>query len=150
EEGGELLFETLNRDSAYGFHFPRRLLSRRTAFQHLEVLESPWLGRVLRLDGHFMTSEAEEFFYHEAMAHPAAVAHPEPRRVLIIGGGDGGLAEELLKHPTVESLTLVELDREVVDASRNWLEKIHRGALDDARVDLRFEDGAAFIGNTDQ
>ncbi len=150
DAAGELLLESINSGSAYGFHFPRRLLSRRTAHQHLELLESPWLGRVLRLDGHFMTSEAEEFFYHEAMVHPAAVAHPDPRRVLVIGGGDGGLAEELLKHPTVESLTLVELDREVVDASREWLEKIHRGVFDDARVTLRFEDGADFIDGTAQ
>lgn len=147
-EDGELLLESVNRDSVYGFRFARRLLSQRTPFQHLELLESPELGRTLRLDGHFMTSESDEFFYHEAMAHPAAIAHPDPRRVLVIGGGDGGLAEELLKHRTVEALTLVELDRQVVDTSRTWLEKIHRGALDDARVTLRFEDGAAFIADT--
>src|SRR5690606_20753644 len=106
------------------------------------------LGRTLRLDGSFMTSEAEEFFYHEAMAHPAAIAHPEPRSVLVIGGGDGGLAEELLKHPSVAELTLVELDGQVIEASRAWLQDVHRGALDDPRVKVRLEDGAAFIAQT--
>jgi len=147
---GELLLEALNPHSVYGFRFARRLLSQRTDYQHLEILESPQLGRTLRLDGSFMTSEAEEFFYHEAMAHPAAIAHPAPRSVLVIGGGDGGLAEELLKHPSVETLTLVELDAKVVETSRAWLQNVHRGALDDARVTLRFEDGAAFIANTAQ
>jgi spermidine synthase len=149
-EEGELLTESLNRHSVYGFRFARRLVSQRTKYQHLELLESPELGRTLRLDGQFMTAEAEEFFYHEAMAHPVAIAHPAPRRVLVIGGGDGGLAEELLKHPSVQELTLVELDGEVVDTARSWLQNIHRGSLDDPRVTVRIEDGAAFIANTTQ
>ncbi|MGV3656292.1 MAG: polyamine aminopropyltransferase, partial [Noviherbaspirillum sp.] len=149
-ETGELLLESLNDDSVYGFRFARRLLSQRTAYQYLEVLESPRLGRTLRLDGSFMTSEAEEFFYHEAMAHPAAIAHPEPRSALVIGGGDGGLAEELLKHPSLESLTLAELDGQVVEAARAWLQNIHRGALDDPRVKVRIEDGAAFLARTSE
>lgn len=145
---GELLLESLNRHSVYGFRFARRLVSQRTAYQHLEVLESAQLGRTLRLDGRFMTAEADEFFYHEAMAHPAAIAHPAPRRVLVIGGGDGGVAEELLKHPGVEELTLVELDAQVVETARAWLQNIHHGALDDPRVTLCIEDGAAFMANT--
>jgi spermidine synthase len=147
-EDGELLLESLNRHSVYGFRFARRLVSQRTAYQHLEVLESPELGRTLRLDGRFMTAEAEEFFYHEAMVHPAAIAHSAPRSVLVIGGGDGGVAEELFKHPGVEELTLVELDVGVVDTARTWLHDIHHGALDDPRVTLRIEDGAAFMANT--
>jgi len=68
-------------------------LSRQTPYQHLELLQSPELGLTLKLDDHFMTSEADEFFYHEAMVHPAATAHPDPRNALIIGGGDGGALE---------------------------------------------------------
>lgn len=147
---GELLLEHLNRHSVYGFRFNRRLLNQRTPYQHLELLESPGLGRTLRLDGHFMTAEAEEFFYHEALVHPAAMAHPAPRSALVIGGGDGGALEELLKHPSIEQVTLVELDGEVIDVARAHLQAIHRGALDDPRVDIRIEDGAAFIENTEQ
>jgi spermidine synthase len=139
------VFEHLNDESFYGFRFERRLLSTRTQHQKLELLESPQLGRTLRLDGRFMTSEADEFFYHEALVHPAALAHPRPERVLIIGGGDGGAAEEVLKHPTVRHVTLVELDAQVVEVARSELAGIHRGALDDPRVRVLCEDGSRFV-----
>src|SRR5690606_31577807 len=97
----DFVMETLNPHAAYGFKFDRQLLSLRTPFQKLELFESPQLGRTLRLDGRFMTSETDEFFYHEAMVHPAASVHPFPERALVLGGGDGGTAEELLKHPSM-------------------------------------------------
>ena len=149
---GELITEPVSDagTSVYGFRFDRRLLTRQTPYQLLEVLESKHLGRTLRLDGCFMTSDADEFFYHETLVHPAALAHPDPRSALVIGGGDGGALEELLKHRTIERATLVELDREVVDVSREYLPKIHRGALDDQRVTLRFEDGMKFVSTTDE
>lgn len=147
---GELLLEPLNESSSYGFRFARRLLSKKTAYQHLELLESPSLGRTLRLDGRFMTAEAEEFFYHEAIVHPAAIAHPGPRTVLVIGGGDGGAVEELLKHVTVEEVTLVELDAEVIEVARTYLRSIHRGALDDPRVKLHIENGVDFVQRAEQ
>lgn len=143
-----LRLESLNADSVYGFRFSQRLLSRPTRFQHLELLESPQLGRTLLLDGHFMTSERDEFFYHEALIHPAAVAHPRPRRVLVAGGGDGGAAEELLKHPSVERVMLVDLDPAVVEVARHHLQAIHHGALDDPRVSVHCGDAAAFVRQT--
>jgi len=145
---GELLLEALNARSYYGFRFERRLLSRRTGFQQLDLLESSELGRTLLLDGRFMTSEADEFFYHEALVHPAALAHPAPRKVLILGGGDGGAAEEVLKHPSVQQVTLVELDPDVLQVAREHLGRIHRGALDDPRVQVLCQDGAAFVRAT--
>ena len=146
----EWITEDLNPHSRYAFAFTRRLLDQRTPYQHLELFDSPMLGRTMRLDGHFMTAEREEFFYHEAMAHPAAVAHPNPQRALIIGGGDGGLAEELLKHPSIQNVVLAELDEAVVQASRQHLQAIHQGALNNPRVDVRITDGAAFIDTTDE
>ncbi|HET8746737.1 MAG TPA: polyamine aminopropyltransferase [Ramlibacter sp.] len=145
---GELLLEALNERSFYGFRFDRRLVSRSTRFQQLDLLESRELGRTLLLDGHFMTSEADEFFYHEALVHPAALAHPAPRKVLILGGGDGGAAEEVLKHPSVQQLTLVELDADVLQVAREHLARIHRGAFDDPRVQVLCQDGAAFVRAT--
>jgi len=147
-DGGELLLEALNPRAVYGYRFPTRLATRRTAHQTLELLESPELGRTLRLDGRFMTAEREEFFYHEALVHPAALAHPSPRRALIVGGGDGGAAEELLKHPSIEQVVIAELDAEVVRFAREHLAGIHRGALDDPRVRLHIGDGAAFVAAT--
>jgi spermidine synthase len=145
--GSDLVLESLNPQSVFGFRFDRRLLSLRTPYQHLELLESSQLGRTLRLDGKFMTSEADEFFYHEALVHPAALAHPFPERALILGGGDGGAAEELLKHPSIQRVTLVDIDPDVIDVARHELASIHRGALDDERVHVLCEDGDAFVRN---
>jgi len=147
-DAGELVFEDVAGQAYFGFRFERRLLSRQTAYQRLELLESATLGRTLRLDGRYMTSEAEEFFYHEALVHPAATAHPAPRSALIIGGGDGGALEELLKHRGIEQATLVDLDGEVIDVARRYLEKIHRGALDDPRATVLVENGVDFLART--
>lgn len=146
----ELVLEPINEQSVFGFRFERRLLSTRTPYQQLELLESRQLGRTLRLDGRFMTSEADEFFYHEALVHPAATAHPSPGRVLILGGGDGGAAEEVLKHPSVQHVTLVDLDPAVIEIARRELAAIHHGALDDERVQVLCEDGDAFVRRTDE
>lgn len=145
----ELVLEDLDDHSVYGFRFQRRLLSMRTRHQDLELLESAQLGRTLRLDGRFMTSEKDEFFYHEALVHPAALVHPFPERALILGGGDGGAAEELLKHGSVERVTLVDLDAEVIEVARRELAGIHRGALDDPRVRILCEDGGLFVDATE-
>lgn len=143
-----LLLETLNSGSVYGFRFARRILEMRTRYQYLELLESEELGLTLRLDGCLMTSEADEFFYHETLIHPAAIAHPDPRKALIIGGGDGGALEELLKHSSIGHVTMVELDGEVVDVARKHLGSINHGSLDDPRATVLIEDGAAFVRDT--
>ena len=117
-------------------------------FQTVEVHDTVPFGKLFRLDGCFMTSEKDEFFYHENLVHVAAVAHPQPERALIIGGGDGGSAEEILKHPSIRSVTLAEIDLAVVDISRKYLQAVHRGALDDPRLTLRIEDGFAYVRNS--
>jgi spermidine synthase len=146
-QGGELVLEALNEHSHYGYR-ANRIATRHTPHQRLEILDTPQFGKVLRLDGHFMTSEREEFFYHEALVHPMAIAHPRPRSALIIGGGDGGAAEELLKHPGMQRVVVVELDAEVVEAAREHLAAVHRGALDDARVEVRIGDGFEYVRNS--
>ena len=123
--------------------------ARQTAFQQLELLHTPQFGKVLRLDQRFMTSEREEFFYHEALVHPAATAHGAPRKALILGGGDGGAAEELLKHG-LERVVLAELDEAVVQCARQHLQAVHRGALDDERVQLCIGDGMALVDSTEE
>jgi spermidine synthase len=117
-------------------------------YQTVEVHDTVPFGKLFRLDGCFMTSEKDEFFYHENLVHIAAVTHPQPERALVIGGGDGGSAEEILKHPSIKSVTLAEIDLAVVDISRKYLQAVHRGALDDPRLDLRIEDGFAYVRNS--
>ena len=114
-------------------------------YQTVEVHDTIPFGKLFRLDGHFMTSERDEFFYHENLVHVAAVTHPQPERVLIVGGGDGGSAEELLKQPSIKSVTLAEIDLAVVDISRKYLRDVHRGALDDPRLTLKIGDGFAYV-----
>ena len=120
----EWVEEQLTPDARCGFAATARQ-QQRTRYQHMELLDTPRFGRVLRLDGCFMTSEREEFFYHEALVHPAAIAHAAPRNALILGGGDGGAAEELLKHSTIERVVLAELDAQVVETARKQIGRAH-------------------------
>ena len=125
-----------------------RLIAKfRSDYQDVEVHDSVPFGKLFRLDGHFMTSERDEFFYHENLIHLAALAQPAPERALIVGGGDGGSAEELLKHPSMRSVTIAEIDATVIDISRQHLQAVHRGALDDPRVTINVGDGFAFVRN---
>ena len=147
---GELLWETLNENSVYGFWFKNRLLAQQTQYQYLELLESSEMGRTLRLDGCMMTAEKEEFFYHETLIHPAMLTHPEPKKALIIGGGDGGALEELLKHDCLESATLVDLDGDVIEVSKKYLQSINKGAFDHPKATVRVGDGAEFVRTTEE
>ena len=122
----------------------------RSPFQSVEVHDTVPFGKLFRLDGHFMTSERDEFYYHENLVHIAALAHPGPERALIVGGGDGGSAEELLKHPSMQSVTIAEIDETVVDIARRHLQQVHRGAFDDPRVTLRIGDGFGFVQETSE
>lgn len=141
------IFERLN--DASGVYFEGTLLERRqTPFQLLEVYETPELGRIFRLDGFNMTSERDEFFYHENLVHPAATAHPDPRRALVIGGGDGGSSEELLKHSTIEQVHMAELDPEVIEISKARFGKVHGGVFDNPKLKVTVGDGLAYLRAT--
>jgi len=143
----EKIFERLN--DASGVYFEGTLLERRqTPFQVLEVYDTPEFGRIFRLDGFNMTSERDEFFYHENLVHPAAVAHPGPRQALVIGGGDGGSSEELLKHPTLERVHMAELDPGVIEVAREQFGKVHRGVFENPRLEVTVGDGLAYLRTT--
>jgi spermidine synthase len=122
----------------------------RSRYQDVEVHDSAPFGKLFRLDGYFMTSERDEFFYHENLVHMPALTHPSPERALIVGGGDGGSAEELLKHPSIRSVTLCEIDLAVVDIARKYLQSVHKGALDDARLTLKIGDGFSHIVESEE
>jgi spermidine synthase len=143
----EKIFERLN--DASGAYFDATLVERRrTPFQLLEVYETPELGRIFRLDGYNMTSERDEFFYHENLVHPSAVAHPDPKRALVIGGGDGGSSEELLKHSTLDGVHMAELDPDVIEISRAQFAKVHRNVFDNPRLKVTVGDGLAYLRGT--
>jgi len=142
------LVEQVNANYGFFLRVEPPVYQGRTQFQDIEVFDTPMFGRVLRLDNVFQTSDRDEFFYHENMCHVPAIAHPCPRRALVIGGGDGGAAEELLKHSTMEQVVVAELDPGVVDAAKQYLGGIHRGVFDDLRLDMRIMDGKAYIETT--
>jgi len=117
---------------------------KKTPYQDLAVIDTPQWGRMLVLDGCVMTSVADEFVYHEMIAHVPLCAHPQPKRVLVIGGGDGGAIREILRHPTVERAVLAEIDGDVIEASRAYLPEIACG-LADPRVEICVGDGIAHV-----
>jgi spermidine synthase len=142
--------ETLHRDFRFKLKADRVLYDGRSDNQHVQVIENGTFGRALYLDGVLQTTERDEFIYHEMLAHLPVLAHGAAKRVLIIGGGDGGMLEEVLKHRSAEHVTMVEIDPSVVEMCRTHLPSISGEAFDDPRLDLVFADGAAFVQETDQ
>jgi len=129
---------------AYQYAVERELVRMRSPFQEIMVMENPVYGKMLFLDGLVMTTERDEFVYHEMLAHVPLVVHGNARDVLIIGGGDGGLLREVLRHPTVRRVDMVEIDEKVVEVSREHLPSI-ACSFDDPRAKIHFEDGARFV-----
>jgi spermidine synthase len=120
------------------------LCRTRSSFQEIWVAETEGLGRILVIDGVTMLTEFDEFAYHEMISHVPLLVHPRPSRVLVIGGGDGGVVREILKHPEVDSVHLCEIDEEVVNVCREYLPS-QASSLDDPRVSIFYEDGAKFV-----
>lgn len=141
----DVLVESLCDDAGYFVRGGQLLEAGRSPWQSYEVWETPRFGRLFRLDGCFMTSERDEFYYHENIIHVPGIAHAGPRSALIIGGGDGGSAEELLKYPTMQRIVIAELDEQVVTIARRYLQNVHHGALDDRRVEVRIGDGMKYV-----
>ncbi len=122
----------------------RQLYGARSAFQRIDIFESLEFGRFLALDGYMMLTEKDEFIYHEMITHVPMAVHPSARRILVIGGGDGGAVRELTRYSCVESIDLVEIDPMVVEASREYLPFTACG-LGDPRVRIHYEDGVKFV-----
>ncbi len=136
--------EIYENSTAFSVKYATTLFDGRSAFQRVEILDTDYLGRVLLLDGLFMVTEKDHFIYHEMLVHPAMHVVPDPRRVLVIGGGDGGTVTELVKHPGLQSVILCEIDEMVVSSCREFMPAVSSG-LDDPRVETVFRDGAAFV-----
>lgn len=140
--------ETLYDGYGQRFSVDRMLHEVRTEHQHLVIFENARMGRVMALDGVIQTTEADEFIYHEMLTHVPILAHGAAKRVLIIGGGDGGMLREVAKHASVEHITMVEIDGTVVDMCKEFLPNHSQGAFDDARLNLVIDDGMRFVATT--
>jgi len=140
--------EPITAADAYLHAVSEVLLDRRTAFQRLRIVRSPDFGKSLVLDDAWQVSQEDEFLYHEALCHPAMLLHGAPRRVLVLGGGDGGLLREVLRWKTVELAVLVDIDGEVIAACRQLLPEIHQGAFDDPRAEVVVNDAWDYLEHT--
>ncbi len=122
----------------------KQLFSETSEFQRIDIFDSAEFGRMLVLDGKIMLTEKDEFIYHEMIAHVPMCANPEVKKVLLVGGGDGGTARELLKYDTIEKIDLVEIDEAVVHACKKFIPQT-AACLDNPKVKIFFEDGLKFI-----
>lgn len=122
----------------------KTLHREKSIYQDIAVIDTVQFGRMLVLDGMVMTTEKDEFVYHEMISHVALFTHPNPQRVLVVGGGDGGAIREILKHKTVSEAVLAEIDERVIEVSKEYLPSISSG-LGDVRVNIQVADGIKHV-----
>jgi spermidine synthase len=143
------LVDQISPDEIHMFKRDSMMMALKTEFQAVEYVQTSAFGHALVLDGLLQSTELDEHLYHEALVHPAMFLHPNPQRVLIIGGGEGATLREVLKHDTVTAVTMVDIDGELVDFCKQNLASWHAGTFDDPRLTLLHEDGRAFLENSD-
>ena len=124
--------------------FKEKLFEKQTPFQKIEIFETCELGKLLMLDGIIQLTSYDEFAYQEMMAHLPYYAHGNPEKVLVIGGGDGGVLRELARHPGIKTLDICEIDADVIDAAKKFLPELSCG-YNDPRVNINIADGSCFI-----
>jgi len=143
-------FETTTPVEGHVHALGRTISARQTKFQRMEILETLSYGKCLVLDGRIQSSQADEFVYHEALVHPGLLAHPAPRRAMVIGGGEGATVREILRHRSISHCLMVDIDAEVVEECRQHLPEWHQGAFDDPRTRLLHEDARAYLEKTSE
>jgi len=132
--------------SAIGFRVSEKLAQVTSPFQTIEIYQSTDWGKVMLIDGAMMLTSRDNFFYHEMMAHPALFTHPDPKHVVIIGGGDCGTLREVLKHPGIEQVTQCDIDEQVTRMSEQYFPELCQ-SNHDPRARLLFDDGIAYMRN---
>lgn len=143
----ELWFtEEHSKYSRFSIKVDKQLVSLKSDYQRIDIFESKEFGKVLTLDGFLMLTEKDEFIYHDMLTHLPLAVNNDIKRVLVIGGGDGGVVRELLKYDSIESIDLVEIDKKVVDVCKEYIPSVSCG-LKNEKVNLYFEDGLRFIRN---
>ncbi|MEW6515711.1 MAG: polyamine aminopropyltransferase [candidate division FCPU426 bacterium] len=143
-----LFIEMYSENEGHLHGFRRVLVTGQTAYQQVEIVDTYEYGRCLLLDGKMQSGQVDEHIYHELLVHPAMVAHPLPKRILIIGGGEGATLREVLRHGSVERVDMLEIDEKVVEFAKRHLSEWHRGAFDDPRLRLIVGDGRRFVQET--
>lgn len=139
--------ENHSDDVKFSLRVEKQLYTKQTEYQRIDVMTSKEFGTFMTLDGLMMVAEKDEFIYHEMIAHVPMSVNPEVKNVLVIGGGDGGTVKQLVRYDGIESIDLVEIDYEVVEACKKFLPSVSSG-LNDSRVNIHYEDGLKFVRST--
>jgi spermidine synthase len=139
------LSESMTPWDVYNHGVTKVWIHKKTAFQEMYIISTGAYGKALVLDGKWQSSEGDEFLYHESLVHPAMIYQGGPRRVLVLGGGEGATIREVLRWQTVEKVVMVDIDGEVVEACREHLPEMHQNAFDDPRVEVVIGDALEFI-----
>ena len=140
--------DLLSPDEAHAHGIDKILCSKQTQYQQMEILLTRSYGRCLILDGKMQSSEYDEFVYHESLVHPAMLSHPEPKKVFIVGGGEGATSREILRYKSVERLLMIDIDEEVVESCRKYIPEWSDGAFEDPRQELRYMDARKYLEET--
>jgi spermidine synthase len=143
--GSDRFLETLYESWGQSLGISEEIVRHTSDSQELVLFQNAMFGRVLALDGVIQTTEADEAIYHEMMVHVPLLTHDHPRSVLVIGGGDGGSLREIVKHPHIERIVLVEIDKSVIEFSQQHLPKLSNHAFEDPRIMIAIADGAQFV-----
>ena len=133
-ESSKWFFDEINPHLMQLHAIEGTLYSGRTKFQSIEIMKSHSFGKVLVLDGKIQSSEVDEFVYHELLVHPPMLAHPNPEKVFIAGGGEGATLRELLRHPSVKKAVMVDIDADVIKVCKKYLPEYSAGAFADKRT----------------
>ncbi len=142
--------DTINPNFVQRYRVRGTLYTGQTRYQSMQVIDTHEFGRCLVLDGKLQSSQRDEFIYHEALVHPALIAHSQPSTVFIAGGGEGATLREVLAHRSVKKAVMVDIDQEAVDVCRRFLPSLHQGCFDDRRVELLHLDARKYLSESEQ
>lgn len=132
------------------YRIEKHIFSGRSALQRVDIFDTPYFGRCLVLDDSLQSAEFDEYIYHEALIHPAMVCHQEPKKVLVLGSGEGASLREILKYSSVEKLVAIDIDPEVVQICKEYLSSWHQGSYDHPKVEMHFLDARKYIEKTEE
>ncbi len=150
DASGKWHFEVVSLDLSMLYRIRDVVYTGQTAYQRVDILQSEEFGRCLVLDGKTQSTEFDEHVYHECLVHPALLSHADPKSVFIGGGGEGTTLREVLAHRSVQKVTMIDLDKEVVDLCRRFLPQHHQGSFEDPRVKLLHQDARGYLAETDE
>ncbi|MBS3053496.1 MAG: methyltransferase domain-containing protein [Candidatus Aenigmarchaeota archaeon] len=137
-------------DAWHFFSFEKRIADKKTKFQKVDIIKSKQFGKILFLDGDIQSSQYDEHVYHECLVQPAMLQHPNPKKVLILGGGEGATLREVLKHKSVEKAVMIDIDEELVKICKEHLPEWHQESFDDKRAEILFMDAFKYLKETEE